>query len=362
MATRQLYHEAANTERTGAAHRRGTINVMEAPNLLPTQFAPGFKPEDLVFEEQADYEKGFAAYFDANLRPILIAENENRLACLRESKKRAWIGIPLIVILIAAGFVLDGMSHSKKPAGLRVAVFAAAAIVAWMSAPKIMYRRQSKNAILPVVANFYGFLKYSEVEPAPEEFLTRSRLVPPGDPGLRYWGDHVHGDYHGILLESWQLTTARREKKSRVVLYSGLFIHFGLKKRLEKYTLVKFRHNLFNRPLFDFSFQGLEHVALEDPEFEKMFDAYSTDQIESRYLLTPDVMQHLKELSGVFGGSPVDCCFTGQDAFLSIELKKRLFEPPPPNQSPISSKDIHVFLNQMNHLFGIIDLLNIDHR
>jgi len=232
-----------------------------------------------------------------------------------------------------------------------------------MLAPRVLYRRQAKNDILPAVVGFLGFLSYAEQEFLPDDYLTEARLVPPGNPSLRICADHIHGEYHGVPLESWQLVTRRRSDKNRTVtLWSGLYIRFGLKKRLEKFTLVKYRKGFLGRPLFDNSFAGMEHVALEDPEFEKMFDCYSTDQIESRYLLTPDVMQHLKDLSVIFGGAPVQCSFSGDSAFISIELKKRLFEPPPPNKSPISAKDIHIFLNQMDHLLDIIDLLNIDHR
>ena len=40
-----------------------------------------------------------------------------------------------------------------------------------------------------------------------------------------------------------------------------------------------------------------EQVKLEDPEFMKMFKVYAHDQVEARYILTPSLMERLKELA-----------------------------------------------------------------
>ena len=40
-----------------------------------------------------------------------------------------------------------------------------------------------------------------------------------------------------------------------------------------------------------------EKIQLEDPEFMKMFNVYGKDQIESRYILTPSLMERIKQLA-----------------------------------------------------------------
>ena len=40
-----------------------------------------------------------------------------------------------------------------------------------------------------------------------------------------------------------------------------------------------------------------EAVKLEDPEFMKIYDVYSKDQVEARYILTPSLMERIKELA-----------------------------------------------------------------
>ena len=338
---------------------------MDDPNLLDDlELAPGLKPEDLIFEEQGDHEKGFAAYFDAKLKPILLAENEARLDCLRQYRQRSRIAVPVMVLIIvgtiaAAALLFHGSGTDSL---LKIAAFICFGLGGWMWAPRALYRRQAKNDVLPAVAGFFGFLSYSASATAPGEYLTAARLVPAGDPELQVCTDHLSGAYHDVPLDIWQLSTRRRNGRSTTTLWSGIFIRFGLKKKLEKLTLVRRRSTLPGAAFFELAFSGLEHVALEDPEFEKEFECYSSDQVEARYLLTPDVMQHLKDLSRIFGDAPVQCSFSGDSAFLSIKLAQKLFEPPPPDKSPVSSRDIHVFLDQMDHLLDIIDLLNIENR
>ncbi len=54
-----------------------------------------------------------------------------------------------------------------------------------------------------------------------------------------------------------------------------------------------------------------EKVKLEDPVFEKAFEVYSTDQIEARFILTPDFMERLLGLERTFKGKQVRCAFAG---------------------------------------------------
>ena len=55
-----------------------------------------------------------------------------------------------------------------------------------------------------------------------------------------------------------------------------------------------------------------QRVKLEDPVFEKAFEVYSTDQIEARFILTPDFMERLIGLERTFKGKQVRCAFCGR--------------------------------------------------
>ena len=70
----------------------------------------------------------------------------------------------------------------------------------------------------------------------------------------------------------------------------------------------------------------MQRTTLEDPEFEKAFEVYTTDQVEARFLLTPDMMQTLVDLERTFHGKKLRCAFSGQEMFVEVE-GGNLFEP-----------------------------------
>jgi len=67
-------------------------------------------------------------------------------------------------------------------------------------------------------------------------------------------------------------------------------------------------------------------VKMDDPEFEKQFVVYSSDQIEARYILTHSMMKRLldfKKRSSV----PLYVSFSNKQIYLALEYNKDLFEP-----------------------------------
>ena len=60
----------------------------------------------------------------------------------------------------------------------------------------------------------------------------------------------------------------------------GFFFIADFQKDFQGHTTI------LRNSLFKLSSSG-SRVKLENPDFEKTFDVYSTDQIEARYLLSP---------------------------------------------------------------------------
>ena len=72
---------------------------------------------------------------------------------------------------------------------------------------------------------------------------------------------------------------------------------------------------------------GVEKVSLESTQFEDQFDVYSTDQVEARYLLTPEFMDRLLQSKYKFGVKPYLAFAEGQ-IFLALDNRKIWFGGP----------------------------------
>jgi hypothetical protein len=62
---------------------------------------------------------------------------------------------------------------------------------------------------------------------------------------------------------------------------------------------------------------GLQRVGLVDSEFERRFEVYSNDQVESRVLLDPVEIERWVRLDGEIGGR-LQCAFTGSQVMWSV--------------------------------------------
>lgn len=118
-----------------------------------------------------------------------------------------------------------------------------------------------------------------------------------------------------------------KEEKWHTV-FKGLFAHADFNKEINGRTFV-----LPERALKDFNKHGMKGdfgktkiVKLENPEFEKIFKVFSTDQIESRYILTPSMMEAMVEIYKKYD-KKVYFSFIGSRVYIAMNFSKDLFEP-----------------------------------
>ena len=71
--------------------------------------------------------------------------------------------------------------------------------------------------------------------------------------------------------------------------FTGLLIALNHKTSFLSRTIVRHDRGKLNTKLVD----GMKHVGLVDQAFERRFEVYSDDQVESRALLSPDFMERL---------------------------------------------------------------------
>jgi hypothetical protein len=98
-------------------------------------------------------------------------------------------------------------------------------------------------------------------------------------------------------------------------------------------------------------------VKLEDPVFEKAFEVYSTDQIEARFILTPDFMERLIGLERTFKGRQVRCAFSGGCMFLACE-GKNLLEPGSMHRKMDDLGRVREILQDFAAIFLLIDAMS----
>lgn len=102
-----------------------------------------------------------------------------------------------------------------------------------------------------------------------------------------------------------------------------------------------------------------ELIQMEDPVFEKQFVVYSTDQIESRYIITPVLMERMTQMNKAFRG--IQFSFINSKMFVSIPFSENLFEPKL-HTSFHHAAYIEKYFNVLKNCIQIVDLLNLNER
>ena len=101
-------------------------------------------------------------------------------------------------------------------------------------------------------------------------------------------------------------------------------------------------------------------IRLEDPEFEREFVVYGTDQIEARYILTPGMMQRMLELKRKVDG-PTHFAFTGSEVHVAVSISKNHFEPKL-FTSCLEFDDLCAYVDDLRLVTGIVEDLNLNTR
>lgn len=109
-----------------------------------------------------------------------------------------------------------------------------------------------------------------------------------------------------------------------------------------------------------FSSSGKELVQLENPEFNREFVTYSTDQVEARYILTPAMMGRLCELNKRCSYT-ISLSFINSSVFIAFPLNKDYFEPPV-HKSLLDPNFLNEDIEVIRFMYGIIKDLDLNTR
>lgn len=331
------------------------------------------------FEESEDHEKGFKTYYDAEIKPLVNRFEEERLAILDEVAKRVRTVLALVVLAFPAGWWIFGGVE-----GFLSGIFAIIAVLQfnndvrkWVFQPSRRYQDKIKDEVFSGILKFYGGFQFNASCPTSIEKWSHTGMIPQYK--VEVSEDHIQGEYQDVALELFQcsLITPKTDKDGKryyITEFSGLVITLKFEKNFQgKTILANDKGKVFN------FVQGMakneERVELESPEFEELYEVYSTDQIGARKILTPAFMEKLtkltrdvrddlpplietlSKLSKKLPGRPPLCHFEGNEMFVMLPYLGDAFEPMGLDKPKDFVQDSKKLLREIKDICDIIDVL-----
>jgi len=268
----------------------------------------------------------FAEVYQTDIQPKLAQREKDREIAAKRARQWTWIGGIVGVVGIAAAILVVRVI----PLAVLAAIFGYA--LYWTGQqPLQRLTKEAKPLLVDPVATALG-IDYI-ADPGHQTTIHRLAsigLLPGWDRAA--FEDRLAGTYKDIPFEFFEAhledrrtqTSPRGTPKTRwVTVFNGQCLRFRFNKRFQGRTVVLRDAGMLNR------FGGnrnLQKAGLESTEFEKAFEVYTSDQVEARYLLTPDIISKLNELERTFRGSKLRCAFDDGEIIIALE-HGNLFEP-----------------------------------
>lgn len=250
----------------------------------------------------------------------------------------------------------------------------------------IHFLREYKAATVEKLLHFINpDFNYSMEKHIPRAVFMESGLF--GEAPSVYEGDdHVSGIIGDTKIEFSELNTSyvsmSSKGKREGSIFKGIFFVADFNKNFQGKTIVlpDIAESIFGNVLG----QGLQSVAiegelvkLEDPEFEKHFVVYTTDQVEARYILSTSLMERMvnfREKAGV--GGAFYASFVNSKIYIAFphegKIIKKIFKKTPeefkgffePDLSrPIADfETIREYYEDLRLMIGIVEELNLNTR
>ena len=233
------------------------------------------------------------------------------------------------------------------------------------------YKSTFKEKIItPLIQELDKNLEYLPQKHIDETYFTRSKFFT-SRPDRVSGNDYIHGKIDGVPIQLSDFHAERRYQDSKGnitwrTMFQGLFIVSEFNKNFQGQTVVlpdKAQHtfgDLVGNWLQSNNFSRNELVKMDDPEFEKEFVVYATDQVEARYILTHTLMQkllHYKKESE----HPLYTSFVGGNIYLAIDYNKDLFEASV-FHSLLKYKIAMEYLKTLQLGVGVVKELNLNQK
>ena len=301
------------------------------------------------------------AAFLEKCRPKLAELETVRLAKLKVFEFRKKIAIPVGAVLTPLlGFIdywLILLQRSSDDTAAGVSVAGLGALWWWVTSPRRQYANAYKTDILPDIARLFGDFTYDVKGKIPMDIMKPSKIVPGY---TRYKSeDFFKGIYKAVEINFSEIDLKKKSGKSTVTVFKGLAI------LLTQGTRRFHGHTIMTRDQgkiggwFKEKTSSFKRADLVDPEFEKIFDVFTTDQVEARYLIDPRIVENLKTLYEEYNGSQMMVAFYDDHVLILIGSKVNHFEPADIRTPATNEAGLLAMKREIGEILSIVDRLSL---
>lgn len=310
-------------------------------------------------KEYKELKNRFDAYYADKILPLIIKNEKIRAKYVRNFWVLFTFAILIYPLILWTIFHIN-WSKESPAIGLTISISSLLMIV--VSGPIYTYKKRAKTSgIMKEFVSFFGTFEYEFERILPDDLLNFSHIFSRFD---RNQGDDFFiGSYKdvGITIaeEKLQKKVYINKRTKYVNVFKGICILLDMNKPFEGRTVVLKDAGMLNTFKH---ISGMQRVQLEDLLFEKIFEVFSDNQIEARYLLTTAFMERVLKLRDLFKGKTIQFSFFDNKLLIAISTAQDMFEPCAFFKNNLNKTQIDLVFEQFYQIFMIIDILKLTQK
>jgi len=283
-------------------------------------------------------------------------------------QKRMYVNTVILCIVAAAVFVTIKFGMPPHIIFISIVLSVILAVGAYRFIGKD-YIAEFKILIIDRIVRFIDEnLTYDRMACIPKSTFMLSQIFKTKP--NRYKGDDLVSGKIGQTKICFSELNAEYESgsgKNRSVrtVFKGLFFIGDFNKNFSCRTVVlpDTAEKLFGRigqKLQSMNLVRDDLIKLDDPEFEKLFVVYGTDQVGARYVLSTSLMKRIVDFKNKTNRD-IYLSFIGSMVFVAVSYKRNLFEPRI-FQTLLDFGPVREYFEDLQLAIGIVDDLNLNTR
>ncbi len=301
------------------------------------------------------YRNTFHKNFYKTCMPLLAQFEQERKELHKKCTIRAVIGIILSIV----SFTLLTYFDIVKPNldnFLKISIIIMSIVTLKDFYWQKSFEQKIKFKIMPVFCKALGDFRWQSEKTINYDIFVKAGVV------LQNWykaksDDIFIGKHKNVSIEIAEVRYYKKEIQEDKITFKGVCVVLDINKRFNGHTLVTSDTGLHISPIY-----GLKHTLLEDVKFEKMFDVFTEDEVEARYLLTPSFMERLVNVKRTFNAAKISCAFYMNKLFISIDTGKDMFSLGNLTVSTDNYRQFYQMFEEVTSIIELIDQLKLDQK
>ena len=255
----------------------------------------------MAFIEKTDFEKGFAARWDSEIKPRLAGHNSAYRVRLWLSILSVPFGVIFFIGIYAplVDLILPRNPEAENIWFLFFGLFLSLLVIALLNYPLSKLLSSFDDFMRNVVSDHYGSILVVEENRETADLLVdrlRELKLINGDKGRPR--NHFRGSYRDCALEMFNVTMTGGGGEGQVS-YSYFILNISVPMKFHGEVVIKPNYGRLINSWRHF-FSSKKHIKFEHTKFENDFEVYAADEDLARRLITPSFCDNLLSIRKLF--------------------------------------------------------------